>query len=159
MWRTHGLESQYRVQRTATVIEGPLTAAGLLEQLPTDRPRSLMLVPFIGREDGEAHHVSVEDLGDTLHDLLEHEGWRTVDVLDGLLLDPRGAIVEQAEANAAFYEVTLVRWSRGVPADGTWTGHLVREVDDDTEQLSTEAEDVDVVVVELISRHVGVHSP
>lgn len=42
VWRTQGLESQYRVQGTATAIEGPLTAAGLLEQLPPDRPRSLI---------------------------------------------------------------------------------------------------------------------
>jgi hypothetical protein len=143
---------QWRKQRTAAAIHGPLTAEGLLALLPEDRPRKLLLVPFAGLEDGQGRFVTVEDLEDEFHDLFEHEGWASVDVLDGLLLDVRGAIVERSGSSSGQYTVAPVRWSRVRSAARLQDEQLVREAEDGEEEAVSEVQGLRAVV-ERVTRH------
>ena len=124
--RPRGMEPyQWRLQRTATAIVGPLTAEELVRALPAGRDRRVLLVPFVGPEDGDPVEMPIEDLAEHMGALLVDDGWPGVDVLDGLLVDDCGAVVEQTGDT---FTVTLGRWSRLV--GGPQAGTVARELAD-----------------------------
>ncbi len=112
---------EWRLQRVATAIQGPLTAEGLVAALPVDRARRVLLVPSADRDEINSVEVPIEDLGEQLRVMLVGEDWPSVDVLDGLGLDGRGAVVERSGGT---FTVTLGRWGR--VAAGSRAGTLVR---------------------------------